>query len=306
MQKIFANLQMNSWDDYRFAAAVARNGSLSGAARELGAHHSTVFRRLAALEGATGVRLFERTAGGYVPTAAGEEIFAVLGDVESGILAVERRLAGADLRLSGVVRVTTPEDVALLLIEPHLGRFAAAYPDIELEIVTDNRHFNLTRREADIAIRPTRDPQGDMVGRRVAAIAMAAYAAPTYLDRAGRPRNPDDLRRHRLVGYEDSLAHIAAARWLARFESGTNVALRSNSLFIQAAAVQDGLGIGVLPCFMVPTKGVERLWPPPPELSGALWVLTHPDLRQTPRIRAALDFFYSALAADRSRLEAED
>ena len=296
---------MTSWDDYRFAAAVARNGSLSGAARELGTHHSTVFRRLAALEDATGVRLFERGADGYLPTAAGAEIFAVLGDVENGILAVERRLAGADIRLSGVVRVTMPEDVALVLIEPHLGRFHAAYPDIELEIVTDNRRFNLTRREADIAIRPGRDPQGDMVGRRVADVAMAAYAAPAYLAQAGRPRQPDDLRRHRLVGYEDSLAHIAAARWLAQFEGGANVALRSNSLMVQAAAVQAGLGVGVLPCFLVSTAGVERLWPPLSELSGALWVLTHPDLRRTPRIRAVLDFFYDALMADRGRLEAD-
>jgi DNA-binding transcriptional LysR family regulator len=300
MQNIIAHLQMTSWDDYRFAAAVARNGSLSGAARELGTHHSTVFRRLAALEDATGVRLFERTAEGYVPTAAGGEIFAVLGDVESGILAVERRLAGADLRLSGTVRVTTPEDIALLLVEPHLARFQAAYPDIELEIVTENRLFNLTRREADIAIRPAREPQGDMVGRRVADIAMAAYAAPAYLVRAGRPREPDDLRRHRLVGYEDSLAHVGAAQWLARFEDGANVALRSNSLMVQAAAVGAGLGVGVLPCFMVPAEGYEQLWPPLAALSGALWVLTHPDLRRTPRIRAVLDFFYEALAADRA------
>jgi len=297
---------MTSWDDYRFAAAVARNGSLSGAARELGTHHSTVFRRLTALESATGVRLFERTPEGYMPTAAGAEIFAVLGDVESGILAVERRLAGADLRLSGAVRITTPEDVALLLIEPYLGRFQAAYPDIELEIVTDNRRFNLTRREADIAIRPAREPQGDMVGRRVADIAMAAYAAPAYLARADRPRQPDDLRRHRLVGYEDSLAHVAAAHWLARFENEDNVALRSNSLMVQAAAVRAGLGIGVLPCFMVPAEGFERLWPPPPDLAGALWVLTHPDLRRTPRIRAVLDFFYDALSTDRGRIEAAD
>ncbi len=292
------------WDDYRYIAAVGHAGSLSAAARRLGVHHSTVFRRIAAAEAATGVRLFDRLPEGYRPTPAGETVLAILEDVEAGILTAECRLTGAALGLGGQVRVTTTEDIAAILMQPHLARFHAAYPDIQLELVIGNRFFSLSRREADVAIRPSRDPEGDMIGRRVCAISAAAYGAPSYLTRAGRPNRPAELRNHRLVTCDDTLSHLAAARWMKRFENADNVVLRSNSFTVQSAAVRAGVGIAVLPCFVADDDGLTRLWPPPAELAGELWVLTHRDLRRTPRIRAVLDFFYDVFVADRARLEA--
>ncbi|MCP4329831.1 MAG: LysR family transcriptional regulator [Alphaproteobacteria bacterium] len=290
------------WDGYRYFAAVARHGGLAPAARALGVHHSTVFRRIAALEAAAGVRLFDRRSEGYVLTPSGEAVQAALADVEDGIHRVERHIMSADPGLSGVVRMTTTEDIAQFLIARQWNGFAAAYPEIRLEMIVANRFFNLSRREADIAIRPSRDPEGDMVGRRAADIAIAAYAATEYLARMGRPSRPSDLRRHRLIACDDSLAHLAVARWLKRYDDGGNVVLRSNSFVVQHDAVRAGLGIGLLPCFVVGDDGLERLWPLRADLVSGLWVLTHRDLRRTPRIRAVLDYFFDAFAAERGRL----
>jgi len=295
-------MHMRDWDDYRFVAAVGQAGGLAAAARVLGVHHSTVFRRIAALEAATGVRLFDRLPDGYRPTPAGEAVLSALGQAETAIHAVERRLTGEVPDLSGSVRVTTAEDIAEALVSPNLAKFNESYPDIRLELIVDNRFFNLSRREADIAFRPGRDPEGDMVGRRCGPLAFAHYASDSYLARAGHPEGPADLSLHKLIGCDDSLAHVAPARWLKRHETGDNVAVRSNSFLIQRAAVRAGLGIGLLPCFLADGQDLVRLWAPPADLDSELWVLTHRDLRATPRIRAVLDYFYDAFVDARDLL----
>src|SRR5579864_5811322 len=147
-----------SWDDLRLVLAIARRGTLSGAARQLGVTHSTVFRRLEAIERNTGARLFDRFRDGYAPTAAGDAMAAVAARIGEDVLELERRLSGQDLRPSGVVRLTTTDTLALAVAMPHLAAFRAAYPEIRLEIAVTNVVADLRRRDADIALRPTPDP----------------------------------------------------------------------------------------------------------------------------------------------------
>ena len=149
---------MLDWTDLRYFAAVSRTGGLARAARELGVNHSTVFRRINALETDLGVRLFERAGGRYVLTTAGEEMMATAASVEEQITALDRRISGRDYRLSGTIRVTTTDTIGLWFVQPYLFQFHQHYPGIQVELIISSEFFSLSKREADIAIRPTQNP----------------------------------------------------------------------------------------------------------------------------------------------------
>jgi len=304
-QNEFASVQENlDWNGLRLVLAIARQGSLNGAACALGVNHSTMFRRLNALEAALGVRLFERSPSGYAPTAAGEAMLACARRVEEEVLGIERRLLGGDVRLSGTLRVTTTDTLAQGLLMPQLCAFRAAYPEIALELITSNVFFSLSKREADVALRPGRQPEEAMVGRKLADLAVAVYGAHDYLARHGRPADPADLAGHALISGESSLAHLGAVRWLARHAPDRAIVMRCNSWMSQLAAVRSGAGLGALPCFLAdPLPELARVLPPQPAMTSELWLLTHPDLRRTARVRAFMDALARGLRRERPLLE---
>ena len=282
------------WDDVRLVLAIGRAGTLVGAARALALNHSTVFRRLGALEAQIGVRLFERFRDGYTPTTAGEEVIALAGRIDTDVAAVERRLAGQDLRPSGLVRVTTT-DTLVDLLTPMLASFRSAHPEITLELAASNAIFNLSRRDADVAIRPSLDPPDLLVGRRIATVSFALFAATGYLKR--QPKRLD-LAQHDWAAPDDTLAHLRATQWIAATVPPERVVFRTGSLFSLYSAVRAGLGVAPLPCYLGdndPT--LRRLGGVMAEFDAALWLLTHPDLRRVARIRAFMDFMAPALAA---------
>jgi len=281
--------------DLRTLLAIAREGSLAGAARRLRVNHSTVFRRLGAIEARLGTRLFERQDGSYVTTAAGEDLLRTAERVEAEVEALERRLSGQDLRLTGSLRLTAPDDISEVLVMPLLAEFRHSYPDITVELVVDNRMLNLTRREADIAIRPTRQPPETLAGRRIAGLASAVYAA------AGTAADGADQR---WIAWEEGGGPLLVARWLADHVDRHAIAYRSNSMLNQASGARAGLGLAVLPCFLGDgDPRLQRISGPLPELETELWLLTHPDLQRTARIRALLDLLYEALRNRRAQFE---
>jgi len=288
------------WDDLRFVLAVAEAGSLAGAARRLGVNHTTVLRRIGAFEKRLGVRLFERLPTGYVPTAGGEELIAAARAVDETVTRLERKLAGKDLRLSGVVRVTTTDTLMDAILPDVLRAFRDSHPGIQVEVAISNLMFNLTKREADVAIRPASKPPETLVGRRVAKIAFAIYASPRYL--ADNPRQ--DLPGHRWVVPDDSLAGTAAGKWMRSQFAGSEIALRADSLLALRQAAQAGLGLAPLPCYLGDAApDLVRVDGPIAEMETSLWILTHADLRHTARIRAFTEFAASALAQRRPLFE---
>jgi DNA-binding transcriptional LysR family regulator len=265
-----------------------------GAARSLALNHSTVFRRLGALEAQIGVRLFERFRDGYTATAAGEEVIALAGRIDADVTAIERRLAGQDLRPSGLVRVTTTDTMVDVLM-PMLASFHSAHPEIALELAASNAIFNLSRRDADVAVRPAVEPPELLVGRRVATIAFALFASTDYLKR--RPvRLP--LEQHDWAAPDDTLAHLNVAQWINATIPPERIVLRTGSLVTLQAAVRAGMGMAPLPCYLGDTDAtLRRIGPAMAEFDAGLWLLTHPDLRRVARIRAFMDFMAPALAA---------
>lgn len=298
---------MDDWNELRFVLAIQRTGSLTAAAVTLGVDHSTVFRRLKALEERLGVRLFERLAGGaYQVTEAGARTAAGAERMEDEALALDRDISGRDRRLSGRLRVTSSETLAYSRLTTLLASFRQAHPGIVVELAIDNRVLSLSRREADIALRPIRPKEGDLWGRKLAGVAWALYAAPAYLDANGGPlSNPDQVGRHALIGWGETTSGIGAADWLQRAAPGEAFAYRTDSLLNQLVAAKAGVGLALLPCYLGDGEPniTRALREPIDELEGELWIVTHADLKGTARVRAFFDLVGEGLSRERDLFE---
>lgn len=293
-----------SWDDLNLVLTVARGGGLKPAAAALRVDTSTVFRRLNAVERRFGARLFERLPRGYVPTSAGQRAIDAAERMEAEALGLDRALTGRDERLEGRLRVTCSETIAHQILVPHVVAFARAHPGIAVELMLDDRVLALSRREADIALRPLRPTEGDLFGRRLAGVAWGFYGTPAYFAEHPRPRRPADLRHHRFVGWDEEVGGVQAAQWLARNVPAGAIAFRSNRLVVQMAAVAEGIGLALLPCYLGdPEPRIGRAMPPLRELERELWLVTHEDLKRTTRVRAFMDFVGARLIADRALFE---
>jgi len=289
------------WDDLRIFLAIAREGSLAGASRTLGVNHSTVYRRINGFQEQHSIRLFDRISGAYVLTAAGEEMRDAAERISREVDDLSRRLSGQDLRLSGTIRVTTTDTLAYRFLGPHFAAFKTAYPGIDLEVVLDTQHLNLTRRQADIAIRPTDRPPETLVGRRVSELGFAAYASPEYLSTHAHGH---DLSTHSWLGFDENLSHVIPAEWMAEHLDNPKTVLKSNNFFALFSGALAGMGLALLPCFLADAEpGLQRFEAIDVQRGSGLWLLTHEDLRNTARIRAFLDFFYDALGGERDVLE---
>lgn len=290
------------WDDLRLFKAVADAGTLSGAATALGVNHSTVFRRLNALERGLGVRLFERERTGYLLTASGEELAAAAGDVAGRIDTVERRIQGRDVRLRGPLRVVTRDTLLQRLLTPHLAGFRESFPLVELELAVSNQPPGLDR-EAHVAVSPTNAPDERLVGRRACGIAFAVYGAHDYL---ALNAELDDLTTHDWIQPSGALVLTPAYAWMTRELGDARVVFRVNTFMGVLDACRAGMGLAVLPCFLADGDArLARLRAPNRDIDLGLWLLTHEELRHTPRVRAFLDFMAQTIERVRPTLEGE-
>ncbi|MDE2017272.1 MAG: LysR family transcriptional regulator, partial [Hyphomicrobiales bacterium] len=272
-----------NWDDFRIVRAVAEAKSLVGAAQTLGLNHSTVFRRLGAIEIALGSKLFERSRLGYAPTAAGEEMIELARKMGEGVVDFERRVAGRDVRPSGELRITTVDSMIPEVLAPVFAGFRAAYPDVTLDVIAGPQALNLAKRDADVAIRATNEPGETLVGRRVATLRWRRYGSRAAIERDG----PDSVRAGPWVGFGDNFGALAARNWMERAVEAANVVYRQNTVVGMAEMIASGIGQGMLPAFLA--KGKADLAPlsdPDPAWDTGLWLLTHQDLRKSARIRA--------------------
>ena len=290
------------WNDLHLVLAVCREGTLSGAARVLDVNHSTVFRRIGAIEEKLGVRLFERFPTGYAMTEAGEAMRAVGERVENEMHGLSRELIGRDLRLSGVLRVAVPDALLLKILMPQLYIFAQRYPQILLELVISNSCLNLTRREADIAVRVTQSPPETVVGRHLCDMKTTIYGSIEYLAR----QTDNTIESYAWLMPDDDLAHLPVTKWLDRKYPKATTAFRCNTLLGLHEAAAQGLGVVALPCFLADKDTrLSRVLAPPGELTSELWLLTHPDLRRTARVRALMDFLADVLDKEKDLIEGQ-
>jgi DNA-binding transcriptional LysR family regulator len=294
-----------AWDDFRLVKTIAEAKGLTGAAERLGVNHSTVFRRLGQLETALGTRLFERHRSGYAPTQAGEEMAVLAERMDEDVSTFARKLAGQALAPAGELRVTTNDTLLVHLLTPLLARFSAQCRDIRLDVVLSNQALNLSKRDADVAIRATDNPPDTLVGRRVAAIGWALYGRKADFP---QPMEADLLALfdRTWVALGDNLAGLKAARFVRERVPPERIVYRVNTVLGLTEAVEAGIGIGPLPCFIAdPRPGLVRLSAPNPDFAAGLWVLTHPDLRHSARVRVFLDFMAAEIGKRRKMLEGD-
>lgn len=292
-----------AWDDFRLVKTIAESRGLGGAAERLGVNHSTVFRRLGQLEDELGVKLFERHRTGYALTPAGEEMAALAARMEEDVSTFARKLAGQAVSPAGELRVTTNDTLLAHLLTPLFARFCTQCPDIRLDVVLANQALNLSKRDADVAIRATDDPPETLVGRRVATIAWALYGRTEDFP-GGRVPDMLDLYERSWVALGDNLAVLKAARFVRERVAPERIVYKVNTVLGLTEAVEAGIGIGPLPCFIADARApLMRLSPPNPDFSTGLWLLTHPDLRHSARVRAFLDFMAGEIARRRRLIE---
>ena len=290
---------MFDWNDLRYFLAVAKHGSTLAAGRALKLSQSTVQRRLSVLERKIGRKLVRRHPTGYRLTEFGEEMLPYVDRVAQAVLAVEQRLDEAKRDAVGVIRLTCPEPLVYRITQSALlDRFHARYPGLRIEFVMSDKYLDLMKGEADVALRSGDTDDAELVGRKIADSLWAVYASRKYIEQHGAPERVEDLNRHLLVGFDETMANHRAAKWLQQVAPNAQIVARNNSVLGLVYAVKSGVGLAPLPTALGDAEqDLVRVLGPIPELARIWRLLTHPDLRRTPRVSAFFDFMTEEIEA---------
>lgn len=289
---------MTDWSDVHFFLELSRAGTLAGAARKLGVDDTTVGRRLAALERNLGAKLVTRTPDGLVLTPAGDAMRGAGEAMEAALSRAEQESQGSDRRLAGLVRVATTETLGELVVLPAVRALHDRHPTIRVDLIAGVTRLDIARREADLALRYVRPTSGDLVARRVGAVAFGAYASKAYLDARGRPERGGGFVGHDLIGYEGPVRSWRGNQMGGEPVRDGRYLLRTNGTTMIIAAIRLGLGIGVLPCALArPHREMERVPTGAPIEVDDLFLVVHKDVQRTGRVRAVIDALEARLAA---------
>ena len=280
---------MADWEDIRHFVALAREGTLSAAARTLGVDHATVARRVAALETSTGLKLVDRRARVTALTEDGRRIAAVAAPMEEAAFALSRTAQAAKPGIDGEVTVSAPPNFASAVIAPQLVRLRQQHPGIRIKLMGEKRRASLSRREADVALRLSRPVETGLFVRKIGSFGFSLYGAPAYL-------NQTPPHAFAFIGYDASMAESPQEVWLRTVIGEREVVLRTNDLETQIAAARSGLGIAALPHYLGDRDaGLQRHEVPHKPVSRDVWLLVHRDLRQVPPVRAVMEFLVNCL-----------
>ena len=294
------NAQMNDWSDIHFAYQVAHHGTLSAAAQALNVHHSTVLRRIDALEKRLNTRLFHRHARGYRTTAAGEMLLKTARQTQEDFDQLLGQLEGADEQLTGTLVITTVSGL-LPLVSPFIAEFQLHNPEIHIDLVVDSRIFKLEHGEAHVSLRPGAQPKdSDYVVQLLETMPGGLYASSSYIKRVGRMKNINDIAGHRFIGSTHSLSNIPAFKWLEENVPPQQIYFRASDMLGLHYAVQQGMGIAPVNdsgSLIASKNTAQLLFEPPEEWSTKLWLVTHRDMHRTAKVQAFTQFIKGKFSA---------
>jgi len=282
---------MYNWNDLRFFLELSRQGKLVLAASRLHVDHTTVARRISALEKQLDVRLFDKSPSGYQLTDAGARLLPMAEKIEAESLSLYQDISGKDARFSGTVRVATPEALGSQVIAKHITGFRQEHPDIEIELVAETRRMSLSKREADISINLARPESGRLISWKLCDYRLRLFGAREYLDKYPPIRSLDDLAEHSFVSYVDDLIEMPELRFFESTIKNARVVFRSTNVTAQYNAILNGIGLGMVHCFMAQDE--KRLVPVLADrvsVERAYWLLVHEDLRKVARVDAVCQF----------------
>lgn len=262
--------------------------------------HSTVSRRLSALESSLQTQLFLRTEKGCRLTPAGEKLLPYAEQLETTILHLEEEVSGRDNQLSGTIRIGAPDGFGNCFLAPRLGRFQGLHPALEVELMAVPMYYSLAKREIDMSITLRKPLEGQIITRRLTQYRFGLFATRQYLENAPPIRSKKDLRDHRIIGYIDDLLYDENLNFASEFFPGCQPQFRSSTMIGQLHAILGDNGIGVMPYFMAHLQ--KTLVPVLPEVNAerVFWLQLNPDSRQLARVRTTIDFIIDELEANRS------
>ncbi|MCA1444081.1 LysR family transcriptional regulator [Ensifer sp. IC4062] len=287
-----------SWDFYRTFLMVLSEGSLSGAARELGLTQPTVGRHIDALEDALGFTLFTRSPQGLLPTDAAVELKPYAQSLAATSSALLRAASGQKGVLGGTVRISASEVIGVEVLPPILAELNREYPDLSIELSASDAVEDLLHQEADIAVRMVRPEQDALVALNIGAVPLGFHAHRSYLDRRGEPESIDDLSRHSLIGFDRQTAAIRAIVARTPNLPSARFALKTDSNVAQLAAIRAGFGIGICQnALAIRDPQLVHVLPDAFEMRLETWLVMHENLRASPRCRVAFDALAEGLKA---------
>jgi DNA-binding transcriptional LysR family regulator len=282
------------WNDLRYLIAIAREGTLAGAARALGVQHTTVSRRLQALESDLGIKLLHRTPDRVALLPCAQEMLADAERMEQAALAIERRAAG-DLRVEGTVRVTTSELMTAFLVK-RLGALRARHPALTVEVISGNERLDLARGEADVAVRIAATTQPDLIVRKLGRCPWALYAAGSYVEARGRPASARALAGQDLIGFDETMKNVPGALWFEQHGAGAKIVFRGNSIVSALNGALVGLGVAALPFFVGDAEPTLVRVASEDVGNRDISLVYHPDVAKAARVRAVMDFLVEAFS----------
>jgi len=289
-----------NWNDLRYFLAVARAGTLTTAAQRLRADHTTVSRRVTALEEALRVTLFERRPSGLTLTAQGERLKQTAESMESAAFLAQSVVADGDSSLSGAVRIGAPDGFGSCFLAPRVKDLCARHPDLEVQLVATPRVFSLSKREADIAISLSCPQEGRLYARKLTDYRLGLYATASYLDAHPPIDSRETLAGHDFIGYIDDLIFAPELDYI---EAIGQIAprIKSSSLVAQREATLAGAGLCMLPAFIA---GAEPALLPvladQVAITRSFWLIVHEDMRSLARIAVAADFIAEAVRREQA------
>ena len=293
------------WDDFRFILAIARGGTVSAAAKQLGVDHTTVIRRVDRLEQRLSAKLFDRRKTGYILTESGHRVAGSAEAIESTIVANQEMIGGSRAHLTGTVRIGAPDGFGSYFLASRLVKLADTYPGLDLQLVATARLFSLSKREADIAITLSMPKEGRIIGRKLLDYTLGLYATPEYLAKFPAIATREDLTGHRFVGYIEELLFTPELDYLPQVSPKISPKFRSANLIAQLNATLAGFGIAVLPRFMALSHPqLQAILPDMVSIRRTFWLLMHADSKDLARIRAVAEYIYDLVEQERALFQA--
>ena len=291
------------WDNLRYFLELARAGTLAAAARRLAVEHTTVSRRIQALEKQMGAALFAREAGGHRLTEAGRQLLPVVEAMESAVMGAERAAPASHEGPSGLVRVGATEGFGTLILAPHLAQLTRKHPHLSIDLLALPRMLHLSRREADIVISLERPTRGSVIVSRLSDYSLYLYGQREYLARKPLVATREDLRHHAFVSYVDDLLFTKELQFLDALHQPERFAFRSTSITAQYEAVRAGAGLAVLPAFLADRDPVlTRVLPQEGQFTRTFWMSMPSESKHLARMQATWGFLRETAVAQRALL----
>jgi DNA-binding transcriptional LysR family regulator len=285
-----------NWENLKYFLALANTSRLQKAAKELGSNHSTVYRRIKSFEEEIGLKLFESSPGGYQLTPAGEKLLAVSSELAEKMNDVDLAIRGIDQEPHGNIRLTTTASIAATILAPIINKFRKKWPGITIELIVGNQHLNLSKREADIAIRPSSKVPEHLVGMKLGYLNFSVFGTSKYAKKINS-RNFNKLASETdFLGLEDSLSHLKSKQWQDQLPIDQNKVYRTNNLALMGQLCSAGVGLAVIPdYFEIVHKNLKCIYRPKQDIGNDIWILSHKDLLKNSKVKLALNFFHDEI-----------